>query len=370
MSIYVPWGWPSTLMSNFNRPTAFNGEIRTHKFNTGAPNIFFDDTLLDVIPVPSRNRRERRFLRSTLWLAQISKSDKYDTWTWSYFSNKVPKFTRGKNYIVKERICAILFTFFYPWNRSGWIDVLWKIYVPPYPLLICRVQTTNVTPNVFYVFFWLTYLSEYSKQFSAGPVVSRMRAEMGRPDGIAKLSGTSHRGGMEWISFYEKILLVCAVRIAYSRKRVFRRRCLTPDISRPGPPARRRLYMAAVGSWPLPWAEEKGLSSGGPPEAPEQHKFELHSWVSIVVVDHNSGISAGWSVMCKFIYQLRQRPSCDCSFQLSAINSGQYWPFLWCHRSSKYVQLAIPRSLLWSLCLSNSILLGRFILHYKQLASL
>ena len=48
---------------------------------------------------------------------------------------------------------------------------------------------------------------------------------------------------------------------------------------------------------------------------------------------------------------------------------GQYWPFLWRHRSSKYAQLATPRSLLWYLGLFNSILLGRFVLRDKQLAT-
>ena len=48
---------------------------------------------------------------------------------------------------------------------------------------------------------------------------------------------------------------------------------------------------------------------------------------------------------------------------------GQYWPLLWRHRSSKYAQLATPRSLLWYLCLFNSILLGRFVLRDKQLAT-
>ena len=48
---------------------------------------------------------------------------------------------------------------------------------------------------------------------------------------------------------------------------------------------------------------------------------------------------------------------------------GQYWPLLWRHRSSKHAQLATPRSFLWYLCLFNSILLGRFVLRDKQLAT-
>ena len=48
---------------------------------------------------------------------------------------------------------------------------------------------------------------------------------------------------------------------------------------------------------------------------------------------------------------------------------GQYWPLLWRHRSSKYAQLATPRSFLWYLCLLNSILLGRFVLRDKLLAT-
>ena len=48
---------------------------------------------------------------------------------------------------------------------------------------------------------------------------------------------------------------------------------------------------------------------------------------------------------------------------------GQYWPLLWRHRSSKYAQLATPRSLLWYLCLFDSILLGRFVLRDKLLAT-
>ena len=48
---------------------------------------------------------------------------------------------------------------------------------------------------------------------------------------------------------------------------------------------------------------------------------------------------------------------------------GQYWPLLWRHRSSKYAQLATPRSFLWYLCLFNSILLGRFVLRDKLLAT-
>ena len=48
---------------------------------------------------------------------------------------------------------------------------------------------------------------------------------------------------------------------------------------------------------------------------------------------------------------------------------GQYWPLLWRHRSSKYAQLAIPRSLLWYLCLFNSILLGRFVLRDELLGT-
>ena len=49
---------------------------------------------------------------------------------------------------------------------------------------------------------------------------------------------------------------------------------------------------------------------------------------------------------------------------------GQYWPLSWRHRSSKHAQLATPRSFLWYLCLFNSILLGRFVLRDKQLATL
>ena len=48
---------------------------------------------------------------------------------------------------------------------------------------------------------------------------------------------------------------------------------------------------------------------------------------------------------------------------------GQYWPLLWRHRSSKYAQLATPRPLLWYLCLFNFILLGRFVLRDKLLAT-
>ena len=48
---------------------------------------------------------------------------------------------------------------------------------------------------------------------------------------------------------------------------------------------------------------------------------------------------------------------------------GQYWPLLWRHWSSKYAQLATPRSFLWYFCLFNSILLGRFVLRDKLLAT-
>ena len=48
---------------------------------------------------------------------------------------------------------------------------------------------------------------------------------------------------------------------------------------------------------------------------------------------------------------------------------GQYWPLIWRHRSSKYAQLATLWSFLWYLCLFNSILLGRFVLRDKLLAT-